>query len=538
MKKLLLLLLFTVNIAYAQEDAWVYFNDKPDTEFYLANPLEMLSQKSLTRRANQNIALDGQDVPIHADYITAVTNANGITVMAKSKWLNALHIRGSVDDINALTALAFVARIDFADRTLNAQSRGRVAKPQRQANAQRVQQTETTFNYGTSASQVQMLNTHLLHEQNYTGTGITVAVLDNGFPGVNTTQSFARLNDNGLIIGGYNFVQRTNDVYQGGSHGTIVLSDMAGYTEGQLVGTAPDAFYYLFVTEDVAAENPVEESYWVEAAEMADSLGVDVINTSLGYYTYDNVRYSHTYADADGNTAFITRGANVAFSRGMFLVNAAGNSGASEVNPNISVPADAYNTLTVGAVDASRQYAYFSSLGPTYDGRIKPDVMAQGLAAVVANFEGTITTANGTSCASPIMAGAVACLWQALPNKTNAELLQIIRGSADRYNNPDVQYGYGIPDFNLALQGSLGLNDSVKTDYMLYPNPFRNEINITFPGNIKTASLTIFNSLGQRVWEQSIAANNPVFVDALSTGIYSYRIESGADLQTGRLVKE
>jgi len=536
MKKILLLLLFTVSMGYAQEDAWVYFNDKPNADFYLANPLEMLSQKSLTRRINQGVVLDNQDVPVYTDYVMAVTNATGITVMAKSKWLNALHIRGSIQDINALTQLTFVARVDFADRTLNVQ--GRNANPQRQANNQRIQQSETAFGYGTSANQVEMLNTHLLHQQNYTGTGITVAILDNGFPGVNNTQPFARLNDNGLIVGGYNFVQRNDDVYQGGTHGTIVLSDMGGYTEGQLVGTAPDAFYYLFVTEDVAAENPVEESYWVEAAEMADSLGVDVINTSLGYYTYDNVRYSHTYADADGNTAFITRGANVAFSRGMFLVNAAGNSGASEVNPNITVPADAYNTLTVGAVDASRQYAYFSSVGPAYDGRIKPDVMAKGLSAVVANHEGAITTANGTSCASPIMAGAVACLWQALPNKTNAELLQIIRESADRYNNPDAQYGYGIPDFNLALQGSLGVNDIIKTDYILYPNPFKNRVNITFPNNIKTANLTIFNSLGQRVWEQIITSDKPVFIDYMATGIYSYRIESGANLQTGRLVKE
>jgi len=536
MKKILLLWLFTVSMAYAQEDAWVYFNDKPDTEFYLANPLEMLSQKSLTRRTNQNIALDEQDVPINTGYITAVTNATGIAVMAKSKWLNALHIRGSVTDINALTALTFVARVDFADRSLNAQ--GRSATPQRQAGAQRVQETQTAFGYGTSASQVQMLNAHLLHQQNYTGTGITIAVLDNGFPGVNITQPFARLNDNNLIIGGYNFVQRTDDVYQGGTHGTIVLSDMGGFTDGQFVGTAPDAFYYLFVTEDVAAENPVEESYWVEAAEMADSLGVDVINTSLGYYSYDNIRYSHTYSDTDGNTAFITRGANVAFSRGMFLVNAAGNSGASEVNPNITVPADAYNTLTVGAVDASRQYAYFSSLGPTYDGRIKPDVMAQGLAAAVANYQGSITTANGTSCASPIMAGAVACLWQALPNKTNAELLQIIRQSADRYSNPDAQYGYGIPDFNLALQGNLGLPEAKQGEYLVYPNPFKNTVNIAFPKDVKAAHFTVFNSLGQRVWEQNITKEKSLSIDNIATGIYIYRIEAGTYLQTGRLVRE
>ena len=536
MKHIVFLLLFNFSLTYAQEDAWVYFNSKPDTEFYLANPLNMLSQKSLTRRENQGIALDEKDVPINADYMAAIANTNGITVKAKSKWLNALHIRGAIENINTLTAFPFVERVEFADRSLN--PTGRVAAPQRQTNSQRAQQAQTTFNYGASASQVEMLKVNMLHEQNYTGAGVTVAVLDNGFPGVNTTMPFARLNDNGLIAGGYNFVQRSNDVYTGGTHGTIVLSDMAGYGEGQLVGTAPDASYYLFVTEDVAAENPVEESYWVEAAEMADSLGVDVINTSLGYFTYDNSAYSHTYADTDGNTAFITRGANIAFSRGMFLVNAAGNNGASETEPYISVPGDAYNTLTVGAVNAGRQYANFSSIGPTADGRVKPDVMAQGLAAVVANFEGNITTANGTSCASPIMAGAVACLWQALPNKTNAELLQIIKESADRYSNPNAQYGYGIPDFNLALQGTLQTKDRIKTNYILYPNPFRDRLNISFPETIKAANFTIFNNLGQRVWEQSVTADKPVLIDDIATGIYSYRIQAGADTQMGRLVKE
>jgi serine protease AprX len=541
MKRIVLFLLFTFSTVHAQEDAWVYFNDKPDAEFYLANPLEMLSQKSLDRRANQGIALDVQDVPVSSTYIAYVESVTGVTIMARSKWLNALHIRGSEQNIRALTNFNFVNRIDFADNSLDVQGRREpIDKPvtnNKTATANKVQETQVTYNYGSSFNQIEMLNGQVLHQQNFTGTGKTIAIMDNGFPGVPSAQPFARLNQNGKIEGGYNFVQRGSSVYNGGTHGTLVLSTMGGYTENQLVGTAPDASYYLFVTEDVAAENPVEESYWVEAAEMADSLGVDVINTSLGYYAYDNPAYSYTYADANGTTSFITRGANVAFTRGMMLVTSAGNSGATG-NPNISVPADAFNTLSVGAVDATEQYAYFSSIGPTADGRVKPDVMAKGLAATLSTTDGTITTASGTSFSGPITAGMVACLWQALPDKTNSELLQIIKESADRYTNPDNLYGYGIPDFNLALRNALGLNDVKPVSFLLYPNPAKNILKVQFPDKVKNGALLLYNSLGQKILERTIAEGELVSVEDIPYGIYVYYISGGGKVQSGKIVKE
>lgn len=540
MKTILLLIFLTVNCAFAQEDAWVYFNNKPDAAFYLANPLEMLSQKALNRRDNQNISLDEQDVPMYPEYINGVAADDGITIMAKSKWLNALHIRGSELAIRALTNLSFVDRVDFADNNLDGQGSRRqagAANAKKITTVKKLQEVQVNYDYGTSDNQIQMLNGHLLHQQDFTGTGITIAVMDNGFPGVPTAQPFARLNQNNLIAGGYNFVQRSADFYTGGTHGTLVLSTMGGYTEGQLVGTAPNASYYLFITEDIVGENPVEESYWVEAAEVADSLGVDIINTSLGYYNYDNPNYSYTYDDADGNTAFITRGANVAFTRGMMLVTSGGNSGATD-HPNVSVPADAYNTLTVGAVDALEQYAPFSSIGPSADGRVKPDVMAKGLSTTISSTDGSIITASGTSVSGPITAGLVACLWQALPDKTNAELLQIIRQSADRFANPDAQYGYGIPDFNLALQNALASANAEQTSFLLYPNPVTNALKIQFPDKVLNANLILYNSLGQRVHMQNVANGQTVSVEKLSAGVYSYFIEAGAVVQTGRLVKE
>lgn len=535
-KYILITLLLTVTVTFAQEDAWVYFTDKPDTEFYLANPLEMLSQKALDRRAAQGIPLDDKDVPLSQDYFTEVSNAPGIIVMAKSKWLNALHVRGSVDAINALTAFDYVASVDFANNLLNMPGRGIMPAPSNPVN--KVLETAENFNYGTSSNQVEMLNGHILHQQGYTGAGITIAILDSGFPWVNTAQPFQRLFDNNLILGGYDFVNNSDFFYGANSHGTLVLSTMGGYTEGQLVGTAPDAFYYLFRTEDAGSENPVEESYWVEAAEMGDSLGVDVINTSLGYFDYDNPGYNYTYEDIDGQTAFITRGANIAFTRGMLCVTSAGNSGSS-FNPHIAVPADAPNTLTVGAVDAQEQYAPFSSIGPTYDMRVKPDVMARGVASVLSNTAGEITAANGTSFSSPITAGLVACLWQALPDKTNAEILQIIKESADRYSNPNVQYGYGIPDFALALQEALGINNNEIQKFILYPNPAVSNVNIDASHPFGTAVITIYNSLGQVVQESTISQETPLFtIENLAKGIYSYSISSHGNVHTGKLIKK
>ena len=537
MKKIVLLLLLVSAYARAQEEAWVYFTDKPDSAYYLANPLEMLSQKALDRRTAQGIALDGKDTPIHPDYIAAVTAANGITVKAKSKWLNALHIRGTQNAINALVTFAFVDHVDFANNALDPIGRRAPAK-KRHASAQKTQQTQQNFSYGTSGSQVQMLNGHLLHQQGYTGTGMTIAVLDAGFPGADTIPQLQHLFDNSLVLGGHNLVAQSDELYTGGTHGTLVLSTIAGHAEGELVGTAPDAFYYLFVTEDPTGENPVEESYWVEAAEMADSLGVDVINTSLGYFNYDNADYSYTYDDMDGETAFISRGAKVAFSRGLFLVTAAGNSGATD-HPHIGVPADAINTFTVGAVDNAEQYANFSSIGPSADGRIKPDVMAMGQGATYATASGTIATGNGTSFSSPITAGLVACLWQALPGKTNAQLLQLIKQSADRYNTPTSQYGYGIPDFSIALQNGLDTANVVKQGMYLYPNPAKSVVNVAFLNGNTTAFVILYNNLGQVVGQQNVTADKSVFsIENLPTGIYSYKLSAGTESRTGKLVKQ
>lgn len=540
MKKILLIIFLQVTIfSFAQnEDAWVYFTDKPDAVFYMENPLEMLSQRALDRRVAQGIALDEKDIPVSVAYINQVTAASGIIVMAKSKWLNALHIRGSIEDIESLEGFTFVDSVQFADKSINSNMEGKVKAQAGIKKLHKNQETQVTFGYGNSNNQIEMLNGHLLHQQDYTGTGKIIAVMDSGFQGVNTGTPFQRLFDNDLILGGYDFVNGNANFYAGGSHGTLVLSTMGGYVEDQLVGTAPDAQYYLFITEDIAGENPVEESYWVEAAEKADSLGVDVINTSLGYFDYDNSNYSYTYEDMNGTTSFISRGADIAFSRGMICVVSAGNSGNSE-DPHIAVPADAVNVLSVGAVNASEEYASFSSIGPSFDGRVKPDVMAQGQAAIVSDVLGNIGTSSGTSFSCPIIAGMVASLWQALPDKTNVEIMQIVKESASLYGTPNVQFGYGIPDFNLALMNALGLSDYNSDRFILYPNPIKNDLNFSFPEGTVSGQVVLYNNLGQEVLNKEITKTNPIVsLEYLSSGIYFYNVTSGRISQNGKLIKK
>ena len=283
MKKIhLILFLFITSAAFSQiEDAWVYFKDKPDSQTYFDSPLTMLTQRALDRRITQNISLDISDVPIYQYYINQITSSIGITVKAKSKWLNCIHIRGTQANINALKLLPYVDRVDFANRLLNTAKTTSLQRLKFEP-INKTLETAVNFNYGTSDNQIKMLKGDLLHQQNYTGSGKIIAVLDSGFLGVDTAQPFQRLRDNNQILGGYDYVNKSTNFYAVDDHGTLVLSTMGGFTYGKLVGTAPDAQYYLYITEDVVSENPVEESNWVEAAEEADRVGVDIITSSLG----------------------------------------------------------------------------------------------------------------------------------------------------------------------------------------------------------------------------------------------------------------
>jgi serine protease AprX len=521
----------------AQQDAWVYLTDKQDVTNSIANPLTILSQKAIDRKNAHGVVIDDRDVPVNESYITQLKLATGIAVKAKSKWFNAVHVRGTESDINnLLTTLPyqnFIDHIDFADKSLN------INKKVKQKNESKLETLLTTFNYGSAANQIEMFNGDALHVDGFTGTGMTVAVLDAGFPNVHTMSSFQRLRDAGNIKDDYDFVNRDDDVYTNtiSNHGTLVLSTMAGYIENQYVGTAPDASYYLFITEDDSDENPVEESYWVEAAERADSLGVDVINTSLGYKDYgpNYTSYSYTSADLNGDTAFITKGANIAFEKGMLLVNSAGNSG----NGGINAPADAAGVFTIGAVNASGSYASFSSVGSAFQPTQKPDVVAQGQASVVITENDIIGTVNGTSFSSPIMAGGLVCLWQALPNKTNAEIMQLVRESASQYTTPDYFLGFGIPNLYQVYNTTLSIeNTNFSKDLKIFPNPVMDTIFFTLPENESKISIVIYDILGKHLSDNIITkTNNEIDVSSFSKGIYLVKMLSGKQSKTIKFIK-
>ena len=535
-KYLLYFVLFSWHIhLFAQQDAWIYLTDKENVEESISNPISILSQKAIDRKEAHSVVIDGRDVPVNESYISQLKLQTGITVMAKSKWFNAVHVRGSLTDIAALSDLTFVDFIDFADKNLN------TTRLNLNQNKFELENVSTDFNYGTALNQIEMISGDKLHLSDFTGHGMTVAVLDAGFTNVHSMSGFQRLRDANGILGTYDFVNRDEDVYTNttSSHGTFVLSDMAGFAQNQFVGTAPDAEYYLFITENTLNENPVEESYWVEAAERADSLGVNVINTSLGYTTFDNPNYSYSTSDMDGNTAFITRGANIAFEKGMLLVNSAGNSGNSAWGI-VGAPADAPGVLTVGAVDASGNYALFSSRGNSTQASHKPDVAAQGQSSYVITQNNTIATANGTSFSSPILAGGVVCLWQALPTLTNAQIMQLIRESSSQYNNPDYLLGYGIPNLEVALANGLSLIDfeQAELDLRIFPNPVTDRIHLNVPDDEKV-DIYIFDVLGKLVIESYFDnAKTNVELVGLSKGIYIAKLQSGNLSNTIKLIKE
>lgn len=533
---LFFLILFISCAINAQEDAWIYFKDKPNASNFLNNPTSILSQRAIERRLNQNIALDVSDAPIETDYISNIKLVQGVTVLAQSKWLNAIHVRGTFSDINNCKLFDFVNKIDFANKQLN--KKRKVKANSIITTVDKLKSIRGNYDYGSSKNQIEMLNGYLLHQSNYTGATKIIAVLDAGFPGVNTIRPFEQLRANNQILGGYDFVGRNSDFYTRNAHGTMVLSTIAGKIDGSLVGTAPDASFYLFITEDENDENPLEESLWVEAAEKADSLGVDIINSSLGYFDFVKPEYNHTYADMNGETTFVSRGADIAFSKGMVVVVSAGNSGNTS-DPHIAAPADAKNALTIGAVDYLKNYSNFSSIGTSFDGRVKPDVMAKGSNATVSDQYGNISIASGTSFSSPITTGLVACLWQAIPWATNTQIVNFIKQSADRFQNPDIYYGYGIPDFKKALELSLlSVPDLKKNDIFLYPNPSNSIVYIESNFDYNDGNCVLYNNLGQKVLEKNInISKNIISIDNLQSGVYFYEITNKDYSFKGKLIK-
>ena len=539
MKKLVLLVavLAAPFMKAQQQDALVFLEDKENVAASIANPISIMTQDAIDRKVMHGTPIDERDVPVNEAYITMLKNTAGISVHAKSKWMNAVYVRGPQQNIEDLVTNDYVNSVEFMDKSLNF-----APEPNTRTDKFAIenQQGRIIYDYGTAANQTNMLHVDYVHEQDFTGAGMVVAVLDSGFPNVMNNPAFSHIVSDGRLLGTYDFALRQENVDGTGSHGAQTFSDIGGFILNQFVGTAPEASFYLFRTEYGPTENPVEEAWWVEALERADSLGVDVVNTSLGYQDYDNSAYDHSYADLDGQTTIGARGANHAFDKGMILVTSAGNDGNSFTF--VGTPGDSPGMLTVGAVNSGGDYVSFSSIGPTVDGRIKPDVMAQGLNSAVVSQNGNVTTSSGTSFSSPIMAGAIASFWQVRPEISNAQIMQLVRESAHLYNSPTDEMGYGIPNFEDAYNAliTLGIEDQLRAEqFALYPNPVKTNINISFPEGISQADFTVYNIIGEQVINTTVSkANNWVDLSKLVSGMYFATLKSDSKTNSFKLIKE
>ncbi len=529
----------------------VRFRDKNGTPYTIENPSAYLSQKAIERRQKQNIPIDSTDLPINPAYIDSVRLAGNVTILNESKWLNQIGI--ATTDTAALTK---INSFPFVIASQPTQEPVRLQQAEHnKLNEQLDSTTSTTgindyYNYGNSYAQIHLHEGEFLHNLGFRGEGMSIAMLDAGYYHYQNLAAFDSLRNDHRVIETYNFVTNDTSVNFDHPHGMECLSIMASNVPGQMVGTSPKANYYLYVTEDASSESPAEEQNWAAGAERADSAGVDVISTSLGYTQFDNPTLSHTYADMNGHTTICARAAGMAAKKGMIVVIAAGNDGGDSWH-YIGTPADADSCLTVGAVDVNGNVGGFSSYGPSSDGRVKPEVASVGVATYVCSTSGTFITGNGTSFATPNIAGLVTCLWQAFPEFSNMEIIQAVERSSSTYNSPDDRIGYGIPDFKAAyndlsaqralrnISAILG-NETLK----VYPNPFRDNFIVAIkPEHTATGVFHLYDASGKLYLtkEVSLTQGTPQLVQfnnmqPLRKGIYVLKFSDGQIKKTITLV--
>lgn len=535
-KTLLFCLLAGYSVSFAQTSlVFVFFTDKPNKAAFYANPLSELSQKSLNRRISLGIALNDQDAPIEQSYINNIQNL-GFTVTDYSKWLNGVAVNATPAQITTLQAQSYVQSVESFAK--NSSGGTKIAHQNKWENpGDPAGKNLTVFNYGAGSGQIDQINLRPLHLAGYTGTGITIAVIDAGFPNVNTGAAYSRLWTNGHIKGGYDFVTKTPDIYNTSlnSHGSAVLGAIGGYIQDTFVGSAPDADFYLYRSENASVEVPEEELYWIEAAEEADRKGVDLITTSLGYSTFDDPKYNYTYAQMNGTTSFIARAAEIAVNKGIFTLIAAGNSGTQPWH-YIVTPGDNAKVFTIGAVDSAGTSSTFSSYGPNAAGVIKPDAAARGTGATsVSHTSNTTISVNGTSIATPIAAGGVACLIQAFPTMNRDLMRNRLRQTASLYPNHTDQMGFGILNFGNLYNNVLNTSELVKKNNIaIFPNPVKNILNVASESDV--LELEIYDNLGRLITK--VSNRQSVKVEDFAKGVYYLKIQTKDKVYYEKFIKE
>lgn len=530
--------LLCTSFVIGQNRYFVYLKDKSNSTFSVATPEKFLSKRSIDRRKNQNISINALDIPVNINYINQLKTA-GAKIIGTSKWLNAVLIETNPEILGKISKLDFVKNVDG-----NQDIRG--------AKLSNTSEKTTTidkfgsyeeFNYGNSLNQIQQLGVDEMHKNGFTGKGILVAVFDAGFEKANTMDAFKHLFSAKKIVKTYDFVSNDSTVFESHWHGTAALSCIGAKLDSQLVGTAPDADFALYKTEDVRSETRIEEVYWLFAAENADSLGVDVINSSLGYYSFDNPATDYKFEDLNGDKTISARAADYAVARGIIVVNSAGNEGNNGWN-HIVTPADADSVISVGAVDALGNTVGFSSPGPNAKNTLKPEVSARGSQTTVAISNPNASSSSGTSFSAPLIAGMVASLKQQFPQYSAMQIRELLIKSASKYETPDNKIGYGIPSYKrfVELAKNVLAIENYSEETVVFPNPINDEQTIKIKINGMEVSnnqqIEVFDLNGRRIFEKTVSMNEfRTNLPKLGTGTYSIKIQIADKIYTKKFIK-
>lgn len=509
----------------------VYFKDKTGSTYSTTKPAEFLSAKAIERRKNQGISITTNDLPPNKNYISEVIKT-GAKVWYTSRWLNGALVLADSVTANKIKALSFVKGFE-ADGPLNLASAKSFGRKKN-----KFETVVDTANYGNSNTQNRMLGTHNLHNAGYKGNGMTIAILDDGFGDVNKDKYMAKVFTEKRVLGTFDFVRNTKSVYDVGDHGNVVMSTIAANVPGEFVGTAPEASFVLLRSEDAPTEKLIEEANYLFACEYADSAGVDVINTSLGYLDFDYSGYDHKRTDLDGKTALCTKAANFAANAGILVFASAGNGGSS----GIGAPADSPDVIAVGSVTKNELKSGFSSEGPTADGRIKPDLSAMGTSSTVSYVSGNNTilgTSSGTSFSGPILAGFGTCFWQSKKSLTAKEIKSEMLKLGSQSKNPDNLLGYGIPRLgNVPTVILANEKPNSAANFNVYPNPAINEITIKSKIGIAKFQVKLIDIYGKTISENSEANSNltKLNLQNLAQGLYFLQITQSAKTETIKLL--
>lgn len=534
MKKLLLLsFLFIISLRCLSQQStyyryWVQFTDKKNSLYSIDKPQEYLSVKAILRREKQNIKIDSTDLPIKPDYIDSVLS-KGAILRNRSKWLNGITI--AVTDPSAIKKIKSLPFVKKIENTYNPNIPGEKIKTERKTFF-RKKVINANNGYGNAFDQINMHNGWWLHKAGYKGEGMVIAVMDGGFQNANSISAFAQAWNNGQILGSKDFVNAQTDIFAENYHGEHVLSVMAAYDYDKYIGTAPEASYWLLRTENEISESPAEIDNLVAGLEFADSVGVDIITTSVGYFKFDNSLLSYKYSDMNGKTCRASLAETMAARKGIIVVNSAGNEGESAWH-YIVAPGDADSIITVGSVNISKERSPFSGFGPTVDKRIKPTVCALGTNTAIINENGEVSANSGTSLAAPIIAGLTACLWEAFPNLSAQEIIELIKKHSSKYENPNNEIGYGIPDFYASYMDAVERNKGLLTNtdiVKITPNSVQDSLNVAVDLSIlgRGPELNIMDKDGRKILNQKILeVNTTLLLSNLKAGEYILMVTLG-----------